>query len=100
MAIPGLLLILTIITDTRRCFCTGEHSLSRFAADRRAVADNRTVVTGSILTEVDLDEAAKREFWEDFDFLFLSINRQTKERLIVGGRGDLNSHVGTDSPGY
>lgn len=35
--------------------------------------------------QVGFDEATKREFKEEFDSLFLSISRQTKECLTVVG---------------
>lgn len=46
---------------------------------------------------MSLDETTKEEFWEKSASLLLSINRQTKKRLIVG---DINDHVGRDNQKY
>ena len=45
------------------------------------------------MSQVGLDESAKRQFWEDLDGLIRVV--PSSEKFFIGG--DLNGHVGTTS---
>ena len=60
------------------------------------VGDMILNVISAYAPQVDLDESAKREFWEELDGLIKAV--PSSEKLFTGG--DLNGHVGTTSAGF